>query len=357
MRNISIRILILFAVVLTTAEVLGQDVHFSQTDFSPLNLNPALAGGNNDLSVNVNYKTQWQSIATPYQTIAASVSSIVNPNSQKKRVKLAVGIDFFNDWAGEAKLMTNSIRLHFATHLKMAEEHQLGLGLYGGLGMRNLDPTRGTWESQYNGFEYDSSLPIGEDFSGQMGGRGANAFDLGSGLFYRYATSESRMRQNDKKEVNVGVAAYHLNQPKYGFLNGSDEKLYMRFSAFFSGSFGLLNTRISLEPAVYYHRQGPANELLLGTYFKYTFVEYSKITNFVDEVTGSVGLFYRNFDALVVAFRFDWKGLGVGLSYDFNLFNSLIKTSKSRGGVEAVLRFVIPEYDRRSYLKGGGYLN
>ena len=38
----------------------GQDVHFSQTENSHLNLNPALCGFENDLSINSNYKTQWK---------------------------------------------------------------------------------------------------------------------------------------------------------------------------------------------------------------------------------------------------------------------------------------------------------
>lgn len=353
-----IKNIVFLATTMLAFPTFSQDVHFSQTDFSPLHLNPALAGGINDFSANVNYKTQWSSVATPYQTIAASVSSIVNPTTKpRQKVKLAVGIDFFNDWAGDANLMTNSIRLHFATHVRLAETQTLGLGVYGGYGMRTIDTDRMMWGSQYNGSAYDPNLSSGEQFSEKVLGGSAGSFDVGSGLFYRYSAKESRIRQNDRMEINAGFGAYHINRPKFGILAGSDERLNMRFSGFISGSFGIKMTKFTLDPAIYYHNQGPANELLLGSYVKYTFVEHSQMTDFVNEVTGSLGLFYRNLDALIIAARFDWHGLGVGISYDFNLFNSLIKTSKSRGGIEAMVRYVIPEFSRRGYMKGGRLLH
>lgn len=301
-RTSSRKILVILLSGLFSLSLYGQDVHFSQTEYMPLNLNPALAGGLHDLSVNTLFKTQWSSVATPYETFGVSAASVVNPMRKiTNPVKLAVGIDFYNDWAGDAKMITNSIRLHFATHIKVEEEHSIGLGVYGGYGMRSIDFERGQWGSQYDGYEFDPSLPTGESFAAStIGARSLGAFDVGAGLFYSFASKDSKIRKNDSKKINVGFSAYHLNRPNYHFLNTSDERQYMRFSAFFSSSFGIEDTRISVLPSIYYHRQGPANELLLGAYVKYLFREVSERTVFIDEISGSVGLFYRNLDALIL---------------------------------------------------------
>ena len=67
---------------------LAQDVHFSQMEYSPLTLNPGLAGANSPMQGVVNYRSQWKSVATPYKTIAASFDARFNEdtkNSLKKR--------------------------------------------------------------------------------------------------------------------------------------------------------------------------------------------------------------------------------------------------------------------------------
>src|SRR5690606_40982666 len=61
----------------------AQDIHFSQMGYSPLTLNPALAGANYDLQVNVNYRNQWNSVAVPFQTIGASVDTRLDRKSTR----------------------------------------------------------------------------------------------------------------------------------------------------------------------------------------------------------------------------------------------------------------------------------
>lgn len=72
----------------------AQDVHFSQMSFSPLNLNPALAGANSTLQGIVNYRSQWNSVAEPYQTIGASVDGRFNDNKRNKKGIIAGGLNF-----------------------------------------------------------------------------------------------------------------------------------------------------------------------------------------------------------------------------------------------------------------------
>lgn len=329
---------------------MAQDIHFSQMEFSPLTLNPALAGANYDLEANLNYRSQWNSVASPYQTFGASVDSRLNPkNKATKKAYIAAGLDFFNDRSGSSRVTTNHVNLSLATHIIMGEGSSLGLGVYGGWGQRFIDPSASTWASQYDGMHYNPSIQSGETFRSSS----FNAFDVGAGMVYTYNSGSTRIGENDAKKINVGFATYHLNRPNYSFLDPTGEKQYMRFSGFINGSFGLRNTRVSIDPGIYFHQQGPAREIYLGTYVKYMIKEESHYTIFVQPFTASLGLFYRNQDALVVKAMLEWNGIGLGFAYDVNTFNTLVTASKGKGAFEFALRYLIPDYSRRPYTSGG----
>ena len=56
----------------------GQDIHFSQADLSPLNLNPALTGMfNSDYRIHANERTQWRSVTTPYKTFSSTFKTLI----------------------------------------------------------------------------------------------------------------------------------------------------------------------------------------------------------------------------------------------------------------------------------------
>lgn len=336
---------ILGIILLTPLTVVAQDIHFSQMAYSPLTLNPGLTGANYDLQVNVNYRNQWNSVAEPFQTIATSVDTRLNAKKKRrKKAHLAAGINFFNDRAGSAQIMTNNVNLHFATHVMLGEGHTLGAGIYGGWAQRSFSPYSGKWASQYNGVHYDPTLQSGETFASAA----FSMFDTGAGLVYTFKSGESRIAENDTKLINVGFAAFHLNRPGYSFISQPQERMYMRFSGFVNGSFGIRNTHVILEPGVYFHQQGNAREIFFGLYGRYIIKGESRITSFVQRTTVALGLFCRNQDALVAKAHVEWNGVGLGVAYDFNLFNSLVAMSRSRGGIEIALRWIIPDLYIRS---------
>jgi type IX secretion system PorP/SprF family membrane protein len=314
----------------------AQDVHFSSMDFSPLTLNPAMAGANYDLQANVNYRTQWNSVAAPFQTIAASADMRLNANKRNTAGHLAVGINFFNDRAGQERISTNNVNISLAYHLKMNQSNTIGLGIYSGLGQRSFDPNGGMWGSQYNGMSYDASLSSNETFNNAS----FSMFDAGAGLVYTYSEGESRMRSNDGLKINAGFAAYHVNRPNYSFINDGEERLYMRFSAFANASIGIGNTNTFLEPAIYAQFQGPALEVLMGTDYRILINEGSKRTGNVKRTSIAIGGYYRNQDAIVARISMSYDGLTGGFAYDFNV-SSLAVVSNARGGAEFFLRWTM----------------
>lgn len=338
--------IVIGAFLLASFAIDAQDIHFSQMSYSPLTLNPGLAGANFDFQTNLNFRSQWNSVAEPFTTVAFSADARLNAKKKmRKKAHLAAGINFFNDRAGAQKVTTNNANLYFATHIILGDGHTLGLGVYGGWAQRTLDPNSGRWGKQYDGLQYNENLSSGETFNSSS----FHMFDTGAGLVYAFNNSkESRIAENDSKMINVGLAVYHLNRPGYSFINKTQEKLYMRISAFVNASFGIRNTHILIEPGIYFQNQGNARELFFGLYGKYIIRGESHITSFVQQTTVGLGLFCRNQDALVAKAMFEWNGLGVGFAYDFNLFNSLMTMSKSRGGMEVALRYVIPNLYVRS---------
>jgi hypothetical protein len=51
----------------------AQDIHFSNTEYAPLILNPALAGANSPIQANMAYRTQWGQLGSSFRTAAATV--------------------------------------------------------------------------------------------------------------------------------------------------------------------------------------------------------------------------------------------------------------------------------------------
>ncbi|MFN5878354.1 MAG: PorP/SprF family type IX secretion system membrane protein [Flavobacteriales bacterium] len=324
------------------ASTFAQDIHFSQMEFSPLTLNPALAGANSPMQGIVNYRSQWSSVATPYKTIAASLDARFNENKRNKAGIIAGGLNFFNDQSGDLQVNTTNVNVNLAYHLILDQTSTLGLGIYTGFGQRSINPNGGRWGSQYDGMTYDGMIDPGETFNSAS----FSYLDAGTGLLYAYRRNKGYMTQNDQLAINAGFAMYHLNRPKYSFINATNEKLYFRYSAFVNAEIGIQNTRGSVLPGVYFQQQGPAMELMYGLYYKYILSEGSRFTGFTRPMSLSLGIFNRFRDAMAAKIMFEFDQYSAGFAYDINV-SSLSTVSNSKGGFELFLRFNMSD--------GGGF--
>lgn len=316
----------------------AQDVHFSQMGYSPLNLNPGLAGAHSALQGVVNYRTQWNSVAVPYTTIGASVDGRFNENKRGKSGIIAGGINFFNDQSGNLNVKTTNVSVNLAYHLILDRTSTLGLGIYGGYGQRSISPDEGRWGSQYDGSiddGYNATLSGGSDL---LNNRSFSALDAGAGLVYAYKNSDGYMTQNNQQWHTGGVAFYHVNNPSYSFFADSDEKLYMRWSLFYNGIIGIENSRGAIEPGVYFNRQKTSMEILYGAYYRHTITEGSKVTGRSKPFFFHIGLFHRWGDALVAKSMLEWYEFSAGFAYDINI-SSLTEASNAKGGFEVFLRY------------------
>ena len=340
MNNPQLIFSLVISLVFTTGILFAQDIHFSQLEFAPNIVNPALAGVRTSSMASIIYKNQWQSITAPYSTIYGSYDQrLKSPEKQNKSKGYFVGgLGFYSDKAGDGNMGITVANLSVGYHLKISENQRLGLALQPGFANRSVSVSSIKWGTQYEqNVGYNASLSNNENVASQS----FSFFDLGAGLVYNYGSSERYLTSNDQKLLTVGLAMFHVTQPNYSFI-GSANNLYRRYTAFVRGTYGIPNRDFALQPAIYYTRQGNQDELLVGTMIRYTAQQESQITELVKRKSISAGAFLRAQDALACRLVVDYQDFSFGLSYDINL-SELTAASQARGGVEIALQYAISE--------------
>lgn len=338
MKNNSILIIGSMALLLVSLPGFSQDVHFSQFYMTSLSMNPAMAGYNHDIQAILNYKSQWQSVTSPYKTSAGSFDMKLN---KKKTTKgfWGGGVNLFSDKAGDGQMSTVQGNFSGAYHIRLARYATFGAGIQAGFVQRSINYSALQWYNQYDGAAYNATLASGENEATI-----SRAFtDLGGGILYNYnnTAGERNVTDNHDLKINIGASVFHVNQPHYSFYQASKERLFMKYVAHGSALVSLKNSNVALNPGFFYYRQGPAQEIYVGGMARYKLKQDSKYTGLQKGSAISIGGFLRARDALVATVLFEYSQYAVGLSYDVN--TSLLRTASSgRGGFEISLRFVNP---------------
>ncbi|NDB34772.1 MAG: type IX secretion system membrane protein PorP/SprF [Flavobacteriia bacterium] len=315
-------------------QVRAQDVHFSQTDFSPLTLNPALAGASATFQGIALYRTQYGSFATPYKTFVGSFDGRLSAGVKNTNGTLGAGLCFFNDRMGDGFFSQTTVGLNLAYSLKVSRFNSVALGLNSTFGQCAANPGVGQWGSQYDGSAFNPAMASGENFYQES----FTYLDLGVGAVYTYQTDVAYITNTSDKGFSVGFAAYHVNNPRYSFYNSSIQNLAVRYSVFANANYGLDRTNGILQPGVYFQRQKKSNELLYGVSYKQIIQKASRETDKVKEIAFSLGLFSRLRDAVVVKSMVFYGPLSAGFSYDINT-SRLSLVSNFRGGLEMFVRY------------------
>lgn len=313
----------------------AQDIHFSQFDMAPLQQNPAMAGALYGVEANINYKDQWRTVGAPYKTFAFGYDMRL---TKKRKTKgfMAMGFHLFADKAGDSKMGTTQGNFSLAYHVQLDKKNTLGAALQPGFFQRSIDFSGLQWGNQYDGMQYNYSLPSGE----MQGTSSFNKYDLGAGLLWTYNNTEGDIHVTDNHDINAhaGFSVFHLTTPKYSFL-GSQEDIYMKFVLHGGLTKSLGDSKVAINPSFFYYRQGPAQEIYFGTLFRFLLTQDSKFTGFKSASAFYLGGYYRTRDAITLRFLYEYAGWGFGVSYDINT-SSLKDATNTRGGLELSLRLV-----------------
>jgi len=326
---------VFFFLLLLFAKLPAQDVHFSQCWMTPLLQNPGMAGANYDLQAIANYKDQWGSVASPYKTFDLSFDMKLNHKKAKKGF-MAAGINVLSDKAGDSNMGTTQEIASVAYHIILDNKSTFGGGIMAGLAQRSISYSQLQWMNQYDGTAYNPALSSGEP----AGDTRSSYANLGAGVVWAYKKGEEYISGNDQLRATLGVSVFQPHQPDYSFYN-TNEKLHRKIIAHGNILYGIKNTNLCIVPGYNMTFQGRANEILFGSLLRYITKESSKYTGYVKGSAFSLGVYYRNRDALVPTFVMEMGQYTLGLSYDVNL-SGLKTVSSGRGGFEISLRFVNP---------------
>ena len=330
-RNIAIIVCVFGMVVSSQA----QDVHYSQYNYAPLQLNPALAGLNNcDYRIGVNARTQWNLVSgngNSYSTFGASADFAIGKVTKISSFA-GVGISLSSDISGTTFYNTNRADITAAYHFMLDRRgnSSISAGIQIGINHRGFDPGKATYDEQYNPTtgKYDPSMP-GETYA-----RTNMLFiDAGVGLLYSQFLKQRRFN------FYFGLAINHVNQPNIswsstGLFNNttSADKLFAKATIHGGGSFQI-NDKIAVLPSFMLLFQGPSQQYNFGSLIRL------RLGNSISTSFFYLGAQYRApYDAFVLQTRFDYKGFMIGFSYDINV-SKLIPGSQTLGAPELAITY------------------
>ncbi|OJW96882.1 MAG: hypothetical protein BGO70_05650 [Bacteroidetes bacterium 43-93] len=330
MKHTISRASLIAALALSFQNVQAQDIHFTQFTASPLIVNPAFTGNSmGKWRASAVYRDQWRSVTpSAFKTYAVSLDApIVNDLTHDDF--LAAGVQLYNDVAGDGNLSNLSVLGSVAYHKFLGNtDHPkvLSVGFQGGYTQKSIDLTKLYFGNEFNNGNFDPGT------SGTAMNNKVNYFTVNAGISFAQSVS-------DNFSYVIGLGANNLNQPQESFKKekNADVGLGMRYTAQ-AGIVAYLSETFSLRPAVLYQSQSSATELVAGNEF-HLIVGNSEFRSFTTAVF--LGGYYRSNDAVMVNAGVEFKGLRVGVSYDYNT-SSLKTVSNGNGGFEIALTYLAP---------------
>ncbi len=301
----------------------AQDIHFSQFNSSPQNLNPSQAGlFDGDWRFVGNHRSQWSAIPVPYKTYSLSTDTRL-----KKEIKggtPGIGLLINTDKAGDSKFTTTQIALSAAYIKKLDTDstHIVSIGIQPGFTTKSFNTNALTFDNQYDGDNYNPALSSGENFIKMR----LIYFDVGGGATYLW-------RKSQRKQAGFGASILHLNKPKQSFFSDATIRLDMKTTINGIAQFPVA-AQLDILPSVMHQRQGRYKETIVGLFGKYYLTPVNGAVTAI-----SLGAFYRVKDAFIAKANMEYRNFNVGLSYDVNN-SKLITATNNRGGFEISIIYI-----------------
>jgi type IX secretion system PorP/SprF family membrane protein len=304
-----------------------QDIHFAQFYELPMLRNPSLAGiFNGKTRFTMAYRNQWESITTPYRTMALGTEVKVLRGLADGDF-MTLGFQVTNDEAGDSKLKRTQFFPVLNYHKLLNEEKStlLSLGFMGGIVSESFDASALKFDDQFVNGSYSSANTTNQTFSKTA----FRYWDASAGL-----SLSSLINENTK--FYVGAALFHFNNSSVTFMKNNVDKLNRKWG-FNAGATIKTNTDGKLVVYADHFRQGANRITQFGFLYSHNFIPVDEET----QLSVSAGAVYRWNDALIPVTKLTRNKLSLGLSYDTNI-SSLKNASRFRGGFEMTLSLVDP---------------
>ena len=298
----------------------AQDPHFSQFYSAPMSLNPALTGiTNSEVRLVGNYRSQWGTIATPFQTMSASADFSVLKKILGNDFG-GVGIMLLNDQAGQSELRNTQLHLSFSYSKALTSDGNnfLSLGGQFGVAQQRINLSNLVFDNQIHGEFINPGLGSGENLST------TNKLyaDVSAGISWVYTPDHYT-------SYYAGAAMFHINEPQVSFLDDETELLFSKITAYAGAEFRI-NHMMSLIPRGVFLLQGKAMEINAGALVKFYLAD-GKVPS--ERIALYLGTMHRWKDAQVMIARVDISALSFSFSYDWNI-SDLAKVTNGNGAME-----------------------
>lgn len=283
---------------------LGQYFQFSQYNFTPQRINPALVAGSNDAQLAFVYRNQGTDGG--FRLNSSSLNAMYPIQNRQGKRWCGIGVSLLDDRSGQANIfVTREAGISYALNIDIAKDQSLAFGakmLYQG---RRIDLTGLYTGSQYipdRGF--DESLSPGENF----GSLKSDYFTFSLGMHWQ-------QEDRDGAVVSfVDVSFFDLNRPKEDFILPYGLNPSLVLSAGFRAFNG---PKLSVLPRLLYTRSAANNVVNAGAIFRYGLKDIQRdgqshldlMTSYVIGRSAILGMQYQN------------ERFGVGVSYDLPFLN------------------------------------
>lgn len=276
------------------AQLLAQDVIFTQWENMPIYFNPSLTGNfKGNIRLRTKYRDQWRALLgkNAFNTSAASFEYKFNEGSKRK---LSLGMHALLDNAGQS-LSTNSYNLSTSISQNLGDtkdaHHNISLGFNLGVVTKKLD------------LEWSPGTEP-EDFKSKI-----SYPDFSSGINWQYI-SQNRF------QFQLGSGIAHLNKPNVSFFETGTVRPDLRYTIHGVAEVPIM-AKISLAPSFLYFKQGFFDQLLFGLAGKF----YFKANEFDFLQLGLLAKTTQNFDGrdvnvFVLSTMVELNGILLGYSFD-----------------------------------------
>jgi type IX secretion system PorP/SprF family membrane protein len=290
--------------------VQAQDLHVSQWDASPVQLNPGLTGQykGEEFRIVSQFRNQWGSLSSKYVT-----TSLAFDVPFKERFGLG-GYLLNND----AAKIYNEFNLVMGGSYNVIdpsnEKHRLGFGLQAGIIHKSTFPRELVYDAQYdNNGNFDSYLPSGETIEGES----RLLPEVNFGLFYQHLDYHHWYRPY------AGVSLFHITQPKQGIIIADADRLPIRWNGHAGSKFTFDGFNLDLK--------------FFGQYQKGAWEVLGGLEGVFDlgreDIQGIVGCQYRWQESVIPEIGLRYFNLDLKVSYDINV-SGLKAYTQGYGGIE-----------------------
>jgi type IX secretion system PorP/SprF family membrane protein len=301
----------------------SQDIHFSQFPNAMVLYNPAFNGQFEQMMKGtLLHRRQWRGIGEGFTT--SGFDAQYKLLSLYADTYLGFGLLVLQDNAGYASLKTFSVKGSVAYHMVTGSNDMLSAGATIGYEQRSMNFDGLTWDSQYNGVNYDPTLDDKERIIAERRG----VVDVGAGINWRH---------KGKNKVSLGYGIFHANQQRTMVARGDDR---LRVRSAFNASLVKRYKYIDMKYDALVQRQSGAMEIMLGITTDYRLGDDSRYTNVKTSSIIRVGVFYRNRDAIHPYVGFDYKRFaGISIGYDVRM-RRMPAISSRPGGIELTISYL-----------------